>query len=79
VTFGKRGTVTRAISVRQPFAELILQGKKKFEYRTQATNIRTEPDLLATGEIVGSVEITGASGTTKKTVLRIQSQSRRST
>jgi hypothetical protein len=32
--------VTRALSIRQPFAELIMVGKKKFEYRSIPTNIR---------------------------------------
>ncbi|MDP1547616.1 MAG: ASCH domain-containing protein [Anaerolineales bacterium] len=30
----------RALSVRQPFAEMILRGIKKIEYRTMRTNIR---------------------------------------
>ncbi len=29
--------VARAISIRQPFVELILQGKKKFKYRSTPT------------------------------------------
>ena len=33
-------TVNRAISIRQPWAERILQGKKKREYRSRVTNIR---------------------------------------
>jgi hypothetical protein len=74
-------TITHAISVRQPYVELILQGKKKFEFRSQPTNIRgrvyiyaskklggdendwhqvrSEPDLLPTGVIVGSLQIVG--------------------
>jgi len=32
--------VTRAISIRQPWAELIMQGVKQREYRSRATNIR---------------------------------------
>lgn len=32
--------VTRAISIQQPFAELIMAGKKKFEYRSVPTKIR---------------------------------------
>ena len=31
---------TRALSVRQPFAWAILEGKKKIEYRSRPTNIR---------------------------------------
>jgi hypothetical protein len=30
---------TKALSVRQPYAELIMQGKKKIEYRSIRTNI----------------------------------------
>jgi hypothetical protein len=74
-------TITRAISIRQPYVELILRGTTKFEYRSQPTTIRervyiyaslslggyendwhqggSEPDLLPTGVIVGSVEIVG--------------------
>lgn len=68
----------RAISIQQPFVELILIGKKKYEYRSRPTKIRGrvylyaakkpgaaerwkktgfEPGDLATGLIVGSVEI----------------------
>lgn len=32
--------ITRALSIQQPFAELILSGKKKYEYRSIPTNIR---------------------------------------
>ena len=30
----------RALSIRQPYAEMILQGKKTIEYRSMVTNIR---------------------------------------
>ncbi len=30
----------RALSIRQPYAEQILRGKKKVEYRSRPTNIR---------------------------------------
>ena len=33
-------TQNRALSIRQPHAEMILRGKKEFEYRRQTTNIR---------------------------------------
>lgn len=39
--------VTRAISIRQPYVELILQGKKKYEYRSKHTNIRERVYLYA--------------------------------
>ncbi len=32
--------ITLALSVRQPYAELIMAGKKKFEYRSLPTKIR---------------------------------------
>jgi ASCH domain-containing protein len=35
-----RTQVTRAISIRQPYAELILRGQKKNEFRSRPTNIR---------------------------------------
>lgn len=39
--------INRAISIRQPFVELILQGKKKKEYRSRATNIRERVYIYA--------------------------------
>lgn len=39
--------ITRAISIRQPFVELILQGKKKYEYRSTLTNIRERVYIYA--------------------------------
>lgn len=32
--------ITCALSIQQPFAELIMAGMKKFEYRSISTNIR---------------------------------------
>jgi hypothetical protein len=32
--------ISRALSVQQPFAEMIISGKKKFEFRSVATKIR---------------------------------------
>ena len=40
-------SISRAISIKQPFVELILQGKKKFEYRTISTKIRERVYLYA--------------------------------
>jgi len=34
----------RALSVRQPFAELILRGVKRIEYRSRPTRIIGEPN-----------------------------------
>ncbi|MFZ1806225.1 MAG: ASCH domain-containing protein [Cyclobacteriaceae bacterium] len=39
--------ITRAISIRQPFVELIFQGKKKYEYRSTLTNIRERVYIYA--------------------------------
>lgn len=38
---------THAISIRQPFVELILRGKKKAEYRSRPTHIRGRVYLYA--------------------------------
>jgi hypothetical protein len=39
--------ITYAISIRQPYVELILQGKKKSEYRSRPTNIRERVYIYA--------------------------------
>jgi hypothetical protein len=39
---------TRALSVRQPYAEQILRGSKKIEYRSRPTNIRERVYIYAT-------------------------------
>lgn len=39
--------IIRAISIRQPFVELILQGRKTREYRSKPTNIRERVYLYA--------------------------------
>lgn len=39
--------IKRAISIRQPFVELILRGMKKIEYRSRLTNIRERVYLYA--------------------------------
>ena len=39
--------IRRAISIRQPYVELILQGKKTEEYRSMPTNIRERVYLYA--------------------------------
>lgn len=38
----------KALSVRQPWAELILRGEKTIEYRTQTTKVRGRIYLYAT-------------------------------
>lgn len=40
-------TITHAISIRQPYVELILTGKKRYEYRSTPTNIRGRVYLYA--------------------------------
>ncbi|MBZ0245767.1 MAG: ASCH domain-containing protein [Cyclobacteriaceae bacterium] len=40
-------SIKRAISIRQPFVELILQEKKKYEYRSTLTNIRERVYIYA--------------------------------
>ena len=39
--------IKRAISIRQPYAEQILQGKKSFEYRKKLTRIRERVPVYA--------------------------------
>jgi hypothetical protein len=41
---------TRAISIRQPWVELILRGEKKKEFRSQPTRIRGEVFLYASAK-----------------------------
>src|SRR5208283_2683405 len=41
------GAPRRALSIRQPWAELILRGKKKIEVRSRPTNIRGPMYLYA--------------------------------
>lgn len=67
--------ITRALSIRQPFAEEIMAGRKTIEYRTIRTNIRERVYIYASkhdyartlyelprGVIVGSVEISDCVG-----------------
>ena len=43
--------IIRAISIRQPYVEMILSGKKKIEYRSRKTNIRERVYLYASHTI----------------------------
>jgi hypothetical protein len=43
----KKPTITRALSVRQPYLELILAGCKTIEYRSRRTNVRERVYLYA--------------------------------
>jgi hypothetical protein len=45
--------ILRAISIRQPYVELIFQGKKQFEYRSQPTNIRERVYIYAGKKLGG--------------------------
>ncbi len=40
-------SIKRAISIRQPFVELILRGDKKFEYRSTPTKLRERVYIYA--------------------------------
>ena len=39
--------ITRALSIKQPFTELILAGKKKYEYRSIPTRVRERVYIYA--------------------------------
>ena len=43
----RAGLITRALSIRQPYAEQILRGSKKVEYRSRGTRIRGRVFLYA--------------------------------
>jgi hypothetical protein len=45
-------TIERAISIRQPYVEQILLGKKKYEYRSTLTHIRERVYLYASKKSV---------------------------
>lgn len=47
--------IVRALSIRQPYVELILQGRKTIEYRSRATNVRERVYLYA-GKLPGPAE-----------------------
>jgi len=40
-------SIKRAISIKQPFVELILRGKKKYEFRTAPTKLRERVYIYA--------------------------------
>lgn len=65
----------RALSIRQPYAEQILQGKKKAEYRSLPTHVRGRVYIYASltpavkagealprGVLVGTVEVVDCTG-----------------
>jgi len=43
----KPGGITRALSIRQPYAEQIMRGTKKIEYRSRPTKIRERVYIYA--------------------------------
>jgi hypothetical protein len=47
--------ILRALSIRQPYIELILQGRKTIEYRSRATRVRERVYLYAS-QIPGPLE-----------------------
>jgi ASCH domain len=46
--------IIRALSIRQPYVELILSGKKKLEYRSMPTNLRERVYIYASLQQGGS-------------------------
>ncbi len=59
--YGEVAMTMRALSVQQPFAEMIISGKKKFEYRSVATKIR-ERVYIYVSKTVGPKERWADSG-----------------
>jgi hypothetical protein len=47
VGYGKPEPIVRAISIRQPYAEMILRGIKRVEFRSRPTNLRERVHLYA--------------------------------
>lgn len=47
---------TRVLSIRQPFAEMILRGLKEAEYRSRPTNFRGRTFIYATKYLDGNFE-----------------------
>lgn len=43
--------ITRALSIRQPYAELVMTGEKVIEYRTVPTNIRERVYIYASKKV----------------------------
>ena len=57
-----RADITRALSVRQPWAELILRGGKTAEYRSRATRVLGERFYLYAAKSPGPAEAFGRFG-----------------
>ena len=54
--------VKRAISVRQPYAELIMEGEKNKEFRSIPTNIRERIFIYASNTLEKSEDYSNSSG-----------------
>ncbi len=52
----------RGLKVREPYASLIVEGKKRWEIRKHPTRVRGRVGIISRGKVIGSVEITGVRG-----------------
>jgi len=52
----------RGLIVKQPFASMIVRGKKKWEIRRTRTNVRGEVVILSQGYALGKVRLTDVLG-----------------
>ncbi len=52
----------RGLFVRQPYASLIVEGKKTWEIRKHPTQVRGRVGIISGGNVIGSVEIVGTRG-----------------
>ena len=52
----------RGLKVREPYATLIVEGKKRWEIRKHPTRVRGRVGIISRGKVIGSVEITGVRG-----------------
>lgn len=52
----------RALFVREPYASLIVEGKKTWEIRKHPTRVRGRVGILNQGQVLGTVEIVGTRG-----------------
>ena len=56
----RKGPLLRALSIRQPYAEQILRGTKRIEYRTVPTNLRDRVYIYASlqaGDLRGFAQL----------------------
>ncbi|AKG91015.1 ASCH domain [Geoglobus ahangari] len=52
----------KGLIVRQPFADMIVSGEKKWEVRTRRTGVRGEILILSEGHALGTVELSDVLG-----------------